>query len=381
MIALASLALVACGGSSSSSSSSTASSDSGEAGQEASGSKEDFSDLGSVSFDTTMTSPVFVKQAKSLQSYGNQLGIEVSLYDNRSSATKAVENAQQVVAQNPGVAMDAPPIADATARLTSTYERAGIPCISVSLPIEGCPLFNFNQKSLAAQQADFFAEQMKKRGWDGSNTMVVIGSDAELGPSVNIATSWFYQELSKQVPGMEPVTAEEIEGQTTTITPDQGLQVNTGYEVESSYEAFSAALQSIPSDRHLVVYTISDDATVGVRRALQNAHRTDAMIAGYGGDEDALKAIRTDPVWVSDAQGFYEDWGEFLLAEAVALKRGEEVPAETYPPELVITKENIEKYYPGGATQPKLLPELPASSKYLEKTGVLQAIGNVEGLN
>jgi ribose transport system substrate-binding protein len=372
---LASIVLAACG---SSGGDSTAGDST--AGGSTAGGEGEFSDVGSVSFNTTMTSPVFVKQAKSLQTYGEKLGIDVLLYDNRGSATTAIENAQQAVAQSPSVAVDAPPIADATARLTSTYGGAGVPCLAVSLPIEGCPLFNFDQKSLAAQQADYIAGLMKDRGWNGSNTMVVIGSDAELGPSVNIATAWFYQQLSKQAEGMEPVDASAIEGQTTTITPEQGLQVNTGYEVDTSYEAFSAALQSIPADRHLVVYTISDDATVGVRRALQNADRTDAMIAGYGGGEEALKAIRTDPMWVSDAQGFYEYWGEFLLAEAVALARGEDVPAETYPPELVITKENIEKYYPNGATKPAILPALPPSSEYLAKTGVLQKIGNVEGL-
>ena len=323
----------------------------------------------------------FVEFAQRFVDYGKQVGIQVDIYNNDANSATAISNAQLMVQSKPDVIVDFPPVADATGRLTEIFKASGIPCIAVNIPIEGCPFFNQSQEVFAKLNAENFAKLMKEKGWDGTNTTVVIEQGSKLGPTVNIAVTKFYEEISKIVPGMTQVTADKITTQTTTISP-QGLQIDTGVSASDSYTKFSQALQTIPKDRNIVVYTISDDNILGTYRALENAGRQDkAMMAGFGCDANAIKGLRDNPAWVGESCGFFTRWGAFLLAMSQAVKDGATTPDTTFSSMVVLNKDNVDEYFKPGSTDPEFMPELPPESKYLEPTGILQKLGIIKGLS
>ncbi len=323
----------------------------------------------------------FVELAERFVEYGKKAGITVDIYNNDSNGSTAISNAQLMVQAKPDVIVEFPPVADATGRLTTIFKASGIPCIAVNIPVEGCAFFNQSQETFAKLQAENFAKLMKERGWDGTNTTVVIEQGSKLGPTVNIAVTKFYEEIANLVPGMTKVKAEDITPQTTVISPT-GLQIDTGVSASVSYTAFSQALQTIPKDRNIVVYAISDDDIIGTDRALVQAGRQDkAMMAGFGCDANAVKGLRDNPAWVGDSCGFFTYWGEFLVAMSVAVKNGAQTPPTTFSPMVVLTKDNVDDYFAPGTTAPKAMPALPDESKYLADTGILQKFGNVEGLS
>ena len=323
----------------------------------------------------------FVEFAQRFVDYGKQVGIQVDIYNNDANGATAISNAQLMVQSKPDVIVDFPPVADATGRLTEIFKASGIPCIAVNIPIEGCPFFNQSQEVFAKLNAENFAKLMKEKGWDGTNTTVVIEQGSKLGPTVNIAVTKFYEEISKIVPGMTQVTADKITTQTTTISP-QGLQIDTGVSASDSYTKFSQALQTIPKDRNIVVYTISDDNILGTYRALENAGRQDkAMMAGFGCDKNAIEGLRNNPAWVGESCGFFTRWGAFLLAMAQAVKDGAQTPDTTFSSMVVLNKDNVNDYFKPGSTDPEFMPELPPESKYLEPTGILQKLGIIKGLS
>lgn len=324
--------------------------------------------------------PVFVLQAKRFKEQAEQLGATVDVYDNKGSAQAMLTNANLMVASKPDVIVEYPSVANATKRVGDIFKRADIPCISLNVPVPGCPLFNFDQPYMAALGATEMAKQMEARGWTAENTTVILGQALELGPSVNIAGQSFYASLSTQVPGMTPVKAEDITTSTTTINGDEGVQVDMGLTIDGAYAKTRDVIQTIPKDRNIVIYTVQDDSTIGARRAADNAGRKNVIATGYGSTENALKAIRADDGWVTDQTGFLEYWGEFALAMAAAVEQGAELPELTAPPMLVVTKDNVDKYFKPGTAELIQMPPLPKISKYLEKTGVLQKYGNVEGL-
>ncbi len=328
----------------------------------------------------TAANPLIVSQSDTFKQQAEKLGAKVSVYDNKGSAEDMLSNANLMVAAKPDVIVEYPSAADATSRVSQIFKRSGIPCISINVPVAGCPLFNFDQPYLAGLGAEAMAKQMAARGWTGDNTTVVIGQAAKYGPSVNIAVTAFYDKLSSLVPGMKHVAAADISPSTTSINGDQGLQVDLDFTADIAFPAMTRALQSIPAGRHIVLYTTADDVTVAARRAIANAGRTkDAIVSGFGGDADAVKALRANDGWATEQTGFYGNWGEFVLAMVGALQQGVKLPDLTEPPMIVLTKDNVDTYFTPGTTNLAMMPELPAPSQYLVKTGVLQKYGNVAG--
>lgn len=328
----------------------------------------------------TSAAEVYVNQADTFVKQAEELGATVEVYDNAGDATTMLSNADLMVAAAPDVIIEFPSVADATTRVGQKFTDAGIPCIAVNVPVEGCPLFNFDQPYLSGLGATAMAAQMADRGWDATNTTVVIGQASELGASVNIAATAFYAALSEIVPGMTKVSSDDIQPTTTVITENEGLQGDLGLTIDSGYDATLAALQTIPKDRNVVIYTVSDDTTVGVLRALDNQGRTEtAMVSGYGGSTDSLKNIREGDVWTTEQMGFFAYWGEFLLSMAAATAAGADIPELTSPPMVILEKDNVDTYFEPGTDTLIQMPELPDSSTYLYDTGILQKFGNIAG--
>lgn len=340
-------------------------------------------DLSGVKFAfaiPTSEGQVYVGQAKMFADQARKLGATVDIYDNEGDAVTMLRNADLMVSSKPDVIVEYPSVADATDRVGQKFTGAGIPCIALNVPVAGCGLFNFDQVALATMGAEAMAAAMKAKGWDGSNTTVLIGQASQLGKSVNIAVTTFYAELSQRVAAMAKVSADAITPKTTSITKDQGYQADLGLTVDTGYKGTRTALQTIPRDRNLIVYTVSDDTTKGVLRAVEAEGRTKTtLVSGYGGYLEGLNAVREGGIWATDQIGFFPYWGEFVLAMAVAIKSGVEPPALTAPPQVVVTKDNVDEYFKPGTAELIKMPPLPKESQYLLKTGVLQRFGNLEG--
>lgn len=144
--------------------------------------------------------------------------------------------------------------------------------------------------------------------------------------------------------------------------------------------SYSNALQTLPNDRNILLYSVNDDSTLGGWRAVTEAGRQDnTIVAGLGGSVAALGELRNNPQWVAEGSVFATHWGQYLIAMATAVLNGVEPPPLTKCPQLVLTPENVDKYYDAeGKVQ--LLPPLVPENEYLKDTGVLQRFNNVEGL-
>ncbi|MFC5502639.1 sugar ABC transporter substrate-binding protein [Lysinimonas soli] len=329
----------------------------------------------------TSAGSVYVAQSDQFVKQAKKLGATVTVYDNNGDAATMLSNAQLMVAAKPDVIVEYPSAADATDRVGQTFSTAGIPCIALNVPVKGCSFFNFDQVALAEMGAEAMAAKMKAKGWTADNTSVVIGQASTLGESVNIAVTSFYAKLSTLATGMKATKSSAITPTTTSIPGTKDLQADMGLTVDSGYSSMQTALQTIPAGNNIVVYTVSDDTTIGALRAIDAAGRTNsAMVSGYGGTEPGFEKLRAGGPWVTDQVGFFPYWGEFVLAMAVAVHDGVKTPALTAPPQVVITTDNIDTYFTPGTADLIKMPALPKESEYLVKTGILQKFGNVEGL-
>jgi len=69
------------------------------------------------------------------------------------------------------------------------------------------------------------------------------------------------------------------------------------------------------------------------------------------------------------------------MAMGVAMKKGTTPPALTKTPQIVMTKDTVDRYFKPGSAQPLSLPPLSAEDQYLKDVGVLQKFHNVQGLS
>ena len=234
-------------------------------------------------------------------------------------------------------------------------------------------------KDIGTDTAKIVVPMAEAKGWTAQDTTVIIVQGSAAGTEVNDCVRYFYVTVAKMMPGMDQIEPSEITPLTTTIGKS-GIQVDGTATLEQSYVAVKNALQTLPPDRHILLYAINDDSTFGAWRAITESKREkNAIVAGLGGSVAALKELRSNPQWVAEGSVFVTHWGQYLMAMAVAILNGVEPPPLTKTPQIILTKETVDKYYDAEG-KVTMLPPLVSENLYLKDTGILQLFKNVEGL-
>jgi ribose transport system substrate-binding protein len=125
----------------------------------------------------------------------------------------------------------------------------------------------------------------------------------------------------------------------------------------------SAALARLPGELRLAIISFNDDAAVGALRAVRQLGREEAaVIVGQGADRIARTEIRNPGSCLIGSSAYWpEKYGERLIEVALKILRGEPVPPAVYNEHILISKENIDIYYPESGDS--LVPELSSATE------------------
>jgi len=308
-------------------------------------------------------------------------GLDVSWYDNAGDPAKMTENAQLMVQAQPD-AIVMYPVSAASQGISQILGDSDIPCVSVNLDTEACDFLNIDNRALGEQTAEIVGGIAAERGWDASNTTVIIGQNAAAGEQVNDCVRYFYTTIAPLL-GMDEVDPTSITPTTTKIGAN-AVQFDGASTLQPSFEAVSNLLPSIPADNHIVLYTVNNDSTAGALRALEEAGRGGddvLLIGGLGGDETGITALREDPRWVAEGDIFVAWWGAYAAAMAKAVAEGAEPPADVTPlPQIVLDKDTVDEYHAAGSAEVSKLPPLVEDNEFLDESGVLAYVRKVAGL-
>lgn len=306
-------------------------------------------------------------------------GVELSRFNNNNDGVTTSNNARLMVQEHPDVILEYTGVEGIGASLKRTFDQAKIPFIAINIPIPGGYWFNLVNKEIGADTAKIVVPIAKAKGWTGKDTTVILLQAAFAGTEVNDCVRYFYTTSADMLDGLDKVEPAAITA-TTTAIGKTGIQVDGKATLETSYAAVKNVLQTLPPDRHILLYAINDDSVIGAWRAITESGRTqNALVAGLGGSVAALKELRGNPQWVAEGSIFMTHWGEYLMAMGVAVQNGVKPPALTKAPQAVLTKATVDKYYDTDG-KVVLLPPLVPENKYLADTGILQKFKNVEGL-
>jgi ribose transport system substrate-binding protein len=305
-------------------------------------------------------------------------GIKATRYNNNLDGPTTLNNARLMIQDQPDVILEYTAVEGIGASLKRLFTDAKIPYIAINIPVPGGIWFNLVNKEIGRDTANIVVPIAKSKGWTAADTTVIIVQGSQAGVEVNDCIRYFYVTAADTM-GLDKVAPSDITALTTTIGKT-GFQVDGKGTLEVSYTAVKNVLQALPPDRHILLYSINDDSVLGAWRAITESQRqANTIVAGLGGSAAALKELRSNPQWVAEGSIFTTHWGEYLMAMAVAIKSGVTPPPLTKSPQLVLTRQTVDKYYDADG-KVKLLPPLVPENAYLKDTGVLQKFHNIEGL-
>jgi ribose transport system substrate-binding protein len=322
---------------------------------------------------------LFKQMGDGIENAAKVAGIRMNRYNNNNDGPTTINNARLMIQDKPNLILEYTGVEGIGAALKKMFGDEKIPFIAINIPIPGGYWFNLVNKEIGTDTANIVVPLAKAKGWTAADTTVLIVQGSQYGTEVNDCVRYFYVTVAKNMPGMEQVEPSAITALTTTIG-NSGIQVDGKATLENSYTAVKNALQTLPSDRHVLLYSINDDSVIGAWRAITESKReANTLVAGLGGSIAALKELRNNPQWLAEGSVFTTHWGQYLIAMGVAIMNGVTPPPLTKAPQAVLTKETVDKFYDADG-KVKLLPPLVRENMYLKDTGILQKFGNVEGL-
>lgn len=274
-------------------------------------------------------SPFSATVTESLCRAGSQQGIDVLPLDNRYSARTALRNAAQLVAEGVDVAVEFQVHQRVAGAIAALFRQADIPLIAVEIPHPGAVYYGVDhyRAGLAAGQA---LGSWAKENWAGETTeLLLLGLDiAGALPKLRLV-------------GIEAAVRERLPGLASVRTLDTRGEFVRAFEVVRRY-------LSVSPKRRTLVAGVNDPIVLGALRAFEDAGRAHlCAAAGLGAYAEARAELRRSASRLIGSVAFFpEHYGEALIRLALDLLHKRSVPPAVYAPHQMITRQNLNRFYP-----------------------------------
>ncbi|HVN53371.1 MAG TPA: substrate-binding domain-containing protein [Anaerolineaceae bacterium] len=268
---------------------------------------------------------------RAAQAAGN---IDLVLADNQLDGQVALKVAERMAAQNLDLMIEYQIDEQAGNRIMAIFQDAGIPVISVDIPMIGATFFgvdNYRAGYLAGVALGSWVHEQ----WNGQFDHLIILEEPRAGavPATR---------LRSQLEGFESIVGPMEDG--------KRLVMNSGNTREISEQAMTTALKKLPKLQRLVVLCFNDDAAIGALEAARNLGREqDIVIVGQGADRRVREELTHPSSRIIGSTAYSpEKYGERLIPLALRILRGDPVPPAVYMEHTfihavdVMEKQNVE---------------------------------------
>jgi ribose transport system substrate-binding protein len=271
-----------------------------------------------------------------------QANIELIQVSNRNDPKVAVRNARQLVRQNPDLIIEFQIDESAAPAVAAQYIEAGIPAIAVDIPHPGATFFGANNYHAGLLGGRHLGRWVKSQWRDPVDEIVLIGqprAGTVVASRINGVLAGLYETMPDLV-GKCPVTHLDGDGQ---------------YKL--AIERVRRHLRGSKAT-HVLVGCVNDASALAAVRAFQEAGRADCCaVVGQNAEPDARTELRQKRTPLVASVGYFpERYGEALIRLALDILSGKVVPPAVFVKHQVITRENVDHYYPNDA----LLPTEPS---------------------
>jgi ribose transport system substrate-binding protein len=262
----------------------------------------------------------FFNQIKeSVEAAGAEKGIKVITVDAKGDAATQVNQIQDLLAQNIDALIYIPAGATAASVPVKAAKAAGVPVINIDRNTDGAPGDTFiatDSVESARQVCDWIAKQA-----GGKGEMLIIHGQKGTTPEVDRSKGCGI--ALKNYPDIKVV----------------GELWSEGWHQDEGFKLTADLLQAHPKTR--IIFGQADALALGAAQAVKVANPDHRIwVAGFDGDTAALKALK-DGVFDVTATQQTQKMGRMGLDAAIALVKGDKLPAEQLQNATLTTKENV----------------------------------------
>lgn len=278
-----------------------------------------------IGFSSKDNSDMFVKNiADAAQEKADELEVKLIMNDAGGDVNKQISDCETMIAQGVDALVVIPQSVEVSSPVVSMAKEAGIPIIidNGDISYENYTAFvGCTDQESGEILGKWFMDNLDK----GSKICIIEGP---MGQSGQVGRMAGFQEV-----GMLDYF-EVLSTQTANWKRDEAMAL-----AEDWITTYGEDLKGIVCE--------NDDMALGALSACKAAGRTDIVIGGVDGLDDAVQAVKEGEMGVSVLQDS-KGQGETGIEMALAAAKGEEVPYDTRIPFRAITKENVDAYLEGG---------------------------------
>jgi ABC-type sugar transport system substrate-binding protein len=255
-----------------------------------------------------------------------ELGVDLRIADANLDISKQISAAENFITQKVDVLVLTPVDAKAMGPIVREATKSGIPVITESNVVEGTKTYvGISNQTGGRKAGEWFAQYAKKNG---------------ISPKILIVGLPNFDDCRQRVAGFkEALAASGIKYEILQEVDGQGLK-------EKALAVSQDALTAHPDVN--TIFGINDDSTTGGMAAYKAAGLDESKLTAIGfGFEGAVGqgALLSGGPYKAALAMFPNFVGVGLIDAAVAVSKGEQLPAHYETPTVVIDKGNFDSYY------------------------------------
>lgn len=276
--------------------------------------------------------PFGIRVEQSIRANAEAAGIHLLVADNRLDGPTALANAESFVRRNADFVIEFQTDVNFGQTIMRQFDNAKVPVIAIDIPMPGATFFGANNPRSGFMGGSYLGEAAIAKFGAGKvdSGYLVVGDLPQSGAIPAMRTGGEAAGFAAVVP---------------TMKKSHIIKIDTKNTMQYSFQQMSDVLGRIPPGVPILITAINDQATLGMLRAVYQAHRErDAIAVGMGADE--APQLAKEKQFVASVGYFPERYGNYLIPMALMALAGHPLPPAVLVHHVMVTQANVCKFYP-----------------------------------
>lgn len=278
-----------------------------------------------------MDTPFACDVASSLHWAAERAGMELLVLDSHRSPQAALKDAERLVDAGVELVVEFQSHERVAPLVAARFAKARLPVIAVEIPHPGAVYFGANNYEAGLIGGRALGKWIRER-WGGRLDAVLQIFEERAGPVPRLRVTGMLEGLRETLPPAEKAAVFQVDGRGS---------------FDRTLEVVRRRLRLLPPYR-MAVLAANDPSALGAIRAIQEAGRAElcAVMSQNATLEARSELHRRRTPLVGSVAYFPEHYGEQIVRLARLILSGKPVPPATYTRHVLITAENVDRYYP-----------------------------------